>query len=78
MLVRCETDVLETVYVEKRDRGVVVPDDGHTWTYIGNDPETYHQWFDEVVQRLSDEPLVTVVRERICSTPSSALTIWAV
>jgi hypothetical protein len=64
LLVRCETDVLETVYVEKRDHGVVVHDHGRTWLYIANHPTTYAEWSDEVVQRLSDEHQVTIVRER--------------
>ncbi|MDP9075242.1 MAG: hypothetical protein M3N98_13985 [Actinomycetota bacterium] len=71
LLARCGTDVLETVYVERQDGGVVVHDGGETCFYIIGHPATYAPWSDDMVERHSAEHDVSVVREQEEGRPIS-------
>jgi hypothetical protein len=64
LLARCETDVLETVYIERQDGGVAAHDLGGTWFYIVGHPAEYAPWSDDLVERLSAARNVSVVREQ--------------
>lgn len=52
VMLRVETELMETVYVEERDGDVIVHDHGETWGWIVSHPEDEQEWDHDRVAEL--------------------------
>ncbi len=63
VVLRIDTDLIETVYVEVRDGDVIVHDRGETWFYIVTHPDSYVSWDPAQALRFCGESSVTMATE---------------